>query len=435
MAATKTLNELEQEIAAKQAQLDQIWEKYPNMKQEDVDQVQQRERELKELTDEATPLRELKAQYENHRREQEARKTAVRTVPFAGENDNPATFSAQASQEKTLGQLFIESKLYRTIRGLGEELKSSGDMSQDFNGIYFYKEMAKQAASDVEVKRALGLEQKTTMTTAAGWAPQSIRIDRVALDEQRIPNVAAIIPKGTTDQAAIVYMEETTFTNNAGAKAENSAFDESALALTERTRTVRKVGTTIPVTYEQLEDVSGVRSYLDNRLGLMLEQSLEDQIVTGDGNSPNFNGYLTDVSQSQAKGTDPTPDAFYKGMVTARVTGRANPTHILIHPLDWQDVRLLRTADGVYIYGSPSDPGIERMWGLPVVQSTAETQNTGLVGDFTGHSQLYMRAGVQMETTNSHASEFTSNVLRIKIWLRGALVIYRPSAFVKVTGI
>jgi hypothetical protein len=64
------------------------------------------------------------------------------------------------------------------------------------------------------------------------------------------------------------------------------------------------------------------------------------------------------------------------------VTGRAIPTHHLIHPTDWQDVRLTRTADGIYIFGSPTDSGPDRLWGLPVVQQDADAAGTGYVGSF-----------------------------------------------------
>ncbi len=116
------------------------------------------------------------------------------------------------------------------------------------------------------------LEQKTVFSTSAGWAPESLRTGRVVMDAQREIEVTDILPAFPTTQAVIKYMEETTFTNAAAERNEGAAYAESALALTERSQTVRSVGTSLPVTDEQLEDEAGVRAYLDQRLGFMVRQ-------------------------------------------------------------------------------------------------------------------------------------------------------------------
>src|SRR5262245_24133740 len=432
------MNAYQEAVAKKEAkdrELAEHFAKYPDFKMppEAVEKVQQFERELKDLQDKVVETQGLSDSYNANQKRLEESRNGHHAIPHQGGQGGQDEVG-EVTLYKTLGQLYVESDAYRdAIKRKGatgewyHEMPGVNPKSYlDSDGMRIEQKVDLRKLEGDERKRyeAQALEQKTTMTTAAGWAPQSIRTGIVIFDEQRIPTVPDIIPRGNTDQAAVVYMEETTFTNNVAPKAENTAFDESAFALTERTRTCRKVGGTIPASYEQLEDVSGVQDYLNNRMSLQVRQVLETQILTGDGNSPNFNGFATDVSQTQAKGADPTPDAFYKGMVTVRATGRANPTHQVMHPLDWQDIRLLRTPDGIYIYGSPQDPGVERMWGLPVIQSTAQTQNTGLTGDFTGFSQLWMRKELAMETTNAHASEFLNNVLRIKVWVRACLTIY-----------
>ena len=279
------------------------------------------------------------------------------------------------------------------------------------------------------------LEMKAEFTTSAGWAPQSVRTGVVILDEQREIEITDVIPVFPTNQAAVVYMEETTFTNAAAERSESGAYAESALALTQRTSTVRSIGTSLPVTDEQLEDVDGVQAYLNQRLGFMVRQRLDGQIVTGDGNAPNLAGTLNVASiNSQAKGTDNVPDAVYKGMDLVRVTGRAMPNVVLAHPTDWQAVRLLKTADGVYIWGSPSEAGPARIWGLPVILSTAVTENTMIVGDYARFSGLFVRKGLTIETGYKN-DDFTDGRVTIRAGMRVALVHYRPAAFTQVTGV
>jgi HK97 family phage major capsid protein len=107
----------------------------------------------------------------------------------------------------------------------------------------------------------------------------------------------------------------------------------------------------------------------------------------------------------------------------------------LAHPNDWQDIRLLRTADGIYIFGNPTDVGPERIWGVPVIVTSAETENTICVGDFANYAALFVKRGLAIETTNAHASLFASGVLAIKATMRCAAVYFRGTAFAKVTGV
>ena len=311
---------------------------------------------------------------------------------------------------KSLGELFVESDGFKAAqagkRGETFELKASAK------------------------------EVKTLMETSAGWAPESVRTGKLVLDAQRPIQVMDVFPDGDTGQAAVVYMEETTFTNNAAEVEEGGTYGEAALVLTERSVTVRKVGVWLPITDEQLEDEAQVRSYVDQRLRFMLRQRIDGQLLVGNGVAPNLDG-INDVAgiQTQAKAADPTPDAVYKAMTKIRVTGRAMPNVVIMHPNDWQDVRLLRTTDGIYIWGNPSDSGPERMWGLPVVQCDAQTEHTGLVGDFANFCQKYWRRDIEMKITDSHDDYFIKGKQAIRADVRMVLVTYRPAAFCTVTGI
>jgi HK97 family phage major capsid protein len=296
----------------------------------------------------------------------------------------------------------------------------------------------KDRAFEVEDVDPMGLltGTKTLMTTAAGWSAPVIRTGRLVEDEQRPIQVLDILPSTTTTSAAITYMEETTFTNAGAETAEGGTYAESALALTEQTSPVRKIATFLPVTDEQLDDIPQVQGYINNRLPFMLRQRLDAQVLVGNGTAPNLRG-ITQVAgiQTQARGTDPTPDAVFKAMVKVRVTGRSNPSAIILHPTDWQNVRLLRTADGLYIWGNPSDAGVERMWGLPVVQADSLTQGTGLVGDFATYFELAFRRGIEVRVSDSHSTFFVEGKQAMRADVRVATVTYRPTAFSTVTGL
>ena len=310
------------------------------------------------------------------------------------------------------------------------DLKSFGELfvaSKAFKG--------KARGNPIGPEASLDIELKTLMQTTAGWLPETTRTGRVVEYATRPIQVIDLIPNTTTRQTAVVYMEETTFTNNAAETAEAGAYPESALAFTEQSSPVRKITTYLPVTDEQLEDVEQIRGYIDNRLRFMIRQRLDQQILTGNGTSPNLRGFNNVVGiQTQAKGADATPDAFYKAMVKIRVTGRAIPDLHIMHPNDWQDIRLLKTADGIYIWGSPSEAGPARLWGLPVAESDAQTENAGLTLD-TSMTELSVRRGVDVQISNSHSDYFINGKQAVRADMRAALIAYRPAAICTVTGI
>jgi HK97 family phage major capsid protein len=319
---------------------------------------------------------------------------------------HPSAGAGKAAEPpKSIGELFIDSKAFKEFEG------HHGPTAE------------------------LGIEVKTLFQTSAGWAPETTRTGRV-VDYAVAPiQVLDRIPQTTTGQAAVVYMEETTRTNAAVEVAEGGAYPDSAFVLAEKSSTVRKVATFLPVTDEQMEDVSQVEGYVNNRLTTMLRERLETQVLVGDGVAPNLMGLTHVVGvQSQALGADPVPDAIYKAMTLIRVTGVANPNLVIMHPNDWQGVRLLRTADGIYIWGSPADAGPDRIWGLPVAQASRLTENTGLVGDFT-FCEIAARRGIEVQVSNSHDDYFIKGKQAIRADVRVAFPIYRPTAFCLVTGI
>lgn len=286
-----------------------------------------------------------------------------------------------------------------------------------------------------EVALPEGVNMKTLFETTAGWAPESTRTGRVVEDAQRPIQVMDLIPQGSTGQNAIVYMEETTFTNPAAETAEGGSYPEATLELTEQTENVRKIPVFIPVTDEQLEDVPQVQGYLNRRLQFMLMQRLDQQFLTGDGVAPNMTGILNKAGiQTQALGGDTVTDAFYKAITLVRATGQAFPNACVIHPNDWQDVRLLKDANGNYIWGHPSESGPERLWGLTVAVAQAITENTGLVGDFN-FCEFAERQGIMVKVSDSHSDFFIKGKQAVRAELRGAFVIYRAAAFCSVTGI
>jgi len=443
------LVEAREKLHAKQEELAALFRAYPDYKMpaEVADDIRQRNDELTDLGKEFDRLRELDEIAQTNKAAQDRLSTPIGGVPFpnAGEGKAGGSGSGGAGSNGTaLATTTVEAKALAILRGAGLYLPEGATLAdaerlgkswgQRFIESEEYKARVGTDRSFTAVLE--GVSTKATMTTAAGWAPETRRSGRLVDYALRRPMVADLIPQDDTDQTAIRYMEETTFTNNAAPVAEDGQKPESALAYTERTVPVEVIATVLPITRQQLDDVPGIRGVVDNRLRLMLALAEEVQLLSGNGSSPQLQGFLTKTGvQTQAKGADPAPDAVYKAFTLVRWTGYAEPSGVIFHPNDWQDIRLLRTADGIYIWGNPSEAGPERIWGKEVVVTSAMTENTALTGDFQLYSHISRKMGVTIEFTNSHGTDFDYNRYRIRIEERLALEIYRAAAFAKVTGL
>lgn len=434
-----TLKELREKFHAKQAALAAIFEKAKTDAGEyDFSKVDHPE--FKDLTTTAARLdkihtleAELNALYDEAEKqtrvEDEARKLQDRRFTPASGRPQPGDVKGRPVEMKTLGELVTARAEYKQHF---IDVRGKGGVALAFDEIWPSEILGKFWGFDT----LSSIQLKTLFQTTAGWAPESLRIPGFVEAVTRPMQVLDILPLGRTEFEQVVYMEETTRTHAAAEKAEGAAYAESAFALTEKTSSVRKITDSIPVTDEQLEDVAQAESYLNSRLVFGLRQRLDNQILAGNGTAPNLQGLSTLTGRlTQAKGADPIPDAFFKAMRQIRVTGRASPTHILIHPTNWESVRLLRTADGLYIWGNPSEAGPERMWGLPVIQEDIIAAGTGFVGSFQPQwVSLFERRGVDVQV-GFVGTQFTEGKRTIRGDTRMALAWFRPSAFADVTGL
>jgi HK97 family phage major capsid protein len=296
----------------------------------------------------------------------------------------------------------------------------------------FRDDVAREASFEIPI-----LDIKTLVTLST-INRQAERRDPVAMAlEDR--TVADLMLQSETGTNTIEYYEETTFTNAADTVAEGDTKPESAIGYTLRTESVRKIGHFIPATKEAMDDIPFLESQLRGRMAFGVVRKEESQLLSGNGTAPNLRGLLNRTGiQTQAKGTDPTPDAIYRAMQKVRGAagaGFAEPTAVVLHPNDWTDIKLLRTADGIYIWGNPSDEGPDRIWGKMVRQTTAMPEGTGLVGAFRPYAEVVRREGITITLSTEHSTFWAENKVGILAEERLALLVTRPSAFATITGI
>ncbi len=250
-------------------------------------------------------------------------------------------------------------------------------------------------------------------------------------------DVEDLFPHGSTGSKSVDYFIQTTDTDNAAAVAQTSAPTDSAFAWTLTTDPVETVSTWIPMSHEAIADNVGLQSTVQGMLAKRL-QKLSNQIcLSGTGSTPVPTGvFIRTGFQTQAKGSDPAFDAIHKAITKVEVTGDAICDAICIHPTDWQNLRLTRTADGIYILGNPADSAPLNLWGLPVRKTTGiGAASTAGVGAFGDYAEVVEREGLVVEISTEHSTYFTERLVAVLLYRRFTVADYRPSAFATITGL
>lgn len=404
-----------------------------------------RAKELKEQI--AKSREELKAAFdsqEDGKYSAEAKeKIKGLNTELAGLVDDLKIEEAKAQNEKAMEKP-VNAIPNADVREEGR--KSIGEM---FVGTDAYKAYNDNGVKGVDSS----VEFKTTLNTT-GYPPESLRAPGILETALRNPDsVIGLFDQIQTNQNAYVYLEETTFTNNAGSVAEAadiSSANESAIAFTERTESIRKMATFLPVTDELLSDVAGIQGYVNSRLSTMMKLNLDDQLINGNGTAPNLTGVLNksgintfDYALPYA-GELKKLGQIYQAITEIRKDAFVEPDAIVMHPSDWYD--LVTSVSDVTTSGSKNplfvvaggfgDSPAPKIWGLTVVPSTVIAAGTMLVGKFGGGdaAQVIMREGVDLAVSDSHSDFFAKNQLAIRLTMRLGFAVYRPAAFCSITN-
>jgi HK97 family phage major capsid protein len=415
---SEDIKDLREKLAAKRVELKELFDsaemgKYTS---EQKEAIARRNEELTELV-ETVNLKSAQAKNE--------KAMEVDSEPAA-----PA-FSSEQVAPRSIGEMFTESDAYKNYKSNGVK------------GI------------DSKVN-ANPLEYKTTLTTT-GYPPEVLREPGILESLQRPDGaVFTLFDQIQSDQNSFAYLEETTFTNNAAEAAEGSAVGEAALAFTEQTESIRKMGVFLPVTDELLADVSGIQGYVNSRLQTMIRLRLDSQVLSGDGTAPNLEGIL-DAGKSSVgstafgsySGNLGRIGAIYGAITDIRVNAFTEPDTIIMHPNDWNSVVTELTgfagdsaagyAANVPLFvasGMFGQAPVASIWGVKVLPTTAITENTVLVGKFGGGeaAHLVMRQGIDLAVSDSHSDYFTKNMLAIRATMRVGFPVYRQQAFHKITN-
>ena len=335
----------------------------------------------------------------------------------------------QQVRNETIGESFLASAEFKSLLASG-----SANMPAPF--------------------KSSGYSVKDVYSALPSGTPGSfgtIQRDAIVIPPRRTKRVRDLFPSRTTTAAIIEYFRMTGFTNNAAAVAERSS-DGSTFAAKQQS-SFTFVGEQAPVRTlahweaahrNVLADEPQLRSIIDNELMYGLRLQEDAQILSGSGTGENLTGILNTTgiqtynwssgAYSATPGLSDTKADALRRAATLSFLAYYEPTGVVLHPNDWEDIELSKDGNGAYVVAvSVALGGEQRLWRIPVVDTPAIAEGTALVGAFGTGAQIYDRESPSIRISEQHSDFFVRNAIVILAEQRLALAVKRPEAFVEVT--
>jgi len=284
------------------------------------------------------------------------------------------------------------------------------------------------------------------LTTDEVYAPVLTEYDRTIVRAYRPgPVVADLLGSGSISGNTVQYFIEGavegafTTVGEGGQKPQLHFVDP-----TPASDSLKKIAAWWDMSDEMVEDLDFMVSEINNRGLYLLGMFEEAQLLNGDGTGTNVLGLLQrsgiQTEVAAAGGAD-NADALFRSTTKVQTATGLAADGIVINPVDYQKLRLSRDANeqyfgGGYFTGQYGNGGILQqppLWGLRTVVTSAVAAGTAVVGAFNQAGTVYRKGGVRVESTNSDAGKFTSNIITTRVEERVALAVRVPAAVVKVT--
>ena len=287
------------------------------------------------------------------------------------------------------------------------------------------------------------IELKAAIVNATGQNQPLVpsqRVVGIVNNPNRVLTIRDLLPVGRTTSNLVEYTRENVFTNSAGPQynspaTENVTKPESGITFTLENAPVVTLAHFIPVSRQVLDDAPQLESYINGRLtyGLKLEE--EDQLLNGTGLSGNIGGILKSgnyTAYTRAKTGDTKLDTLRRAITQAQLS-EYTADSIVLNPADWEEIELLKSSYGEYIFDMDSFP-IEalgpRMWGKRIVATNSIAAGTFLAGSFMMGAQVWDRMDAAVQISYEDGDNFKKNMATVLAEERLALTVYRPSAFI-----
>lgn len=326
----------------------------------------------------------------------------------------------------------LDGRIKEVEQKLAQRFNQAPEIPKSWGQSFIDSEQGKGLMASKSGRAKVEVKTVTSATGSAGDLIQPQRQPGIVTPPQRAMTIRNLLLPGTTGSDAIEYVKETGFTNNAAPVTEGAQKPESNITFTKATVNVKTIAHWIQASRQVLADALQLRSHIDGRMLFGLQFKEELQFLAGDGTGENILGlkpqatnFLPPLTLTGATRIDLLRLAILQVRL-AEFPANA----FILHPTDWAAIELQKDANGAYIFANPQGVAGPVMWGLPVVDTMAQTEGEFTTGAFNMAAQIFDRDTATIEVSTEDRDNFVKNMVTILAEQRTTLAVYRPEAIV-----
>ncbi|MDB5243355.1 MAG: Phage major capsid protein [Spirosoma sp.] len=324
--------------------------------------------------------------------------------------------------------LDIEQKMSRRGGGGGESISTWGSQftaSEDF----------KKLNSNERGRARVHIRSIDTLTSA-GSAGSLIAPDRqtqpIMMPRRRV-RIRDLVSPGQTTSNAIEWPRQIGRQNSAATVAETALKPQSDMTFDLPQWPVRTIAHWTLASKQLMDDASAIMSLIDGDLRYGLALVEEAQLLNGGGTGSDLTGLYTGATTFAAPidADAPTMIDVLLQAVAQVEDSDYEVDGIVLNPLDWRTIQLIKDAQGRYMGVGPFADQIAKLWQLPIAATKAMTRDKFMVGAFKQGAQIFDREDATVEVSSEDSDNFRKNLITIRAEERLAFVVKHPDAFVK----
>ena len=269
----------------------------------------------------------------------------------------------------------------------------------------------------------------TAGTSVAFARPGIIELPKRKLHIRQLLTGGNMGAKSTFD-----YVKEVAGSGSINAVAEATLKPQIELALQEKSVKAEWIAGWLRISRNMLDDVTGMTTFLQSRLPELLLRAEDNQLLNGNGTSPQLSG-ITDAGNFTAPTGTSTIDVEQLVQAVAQLEGYDREANgILLNPADWYRIWLNKASVGGE-YDLPMNLVTkvgDQMFiaGVPVFRSTAIAVDKFIVGDWAMGANFILREAPRVEFFYEDGINVRENMVTVRIEERVAFPIYGDNYFI-----